>query len=300
MRREHWHLTEGIVFLHFAVYFLAASNPASLQALALAPPLVAQRPWTLLTFQFIHLGLVELFFSLLILWFFARPLEERWGSPRFLVFWLVSVLGAGMTALLFGQVLAGDVFLQTSLLFTFATLYPDMEILLFFILPVKVKWLALIGGTLLVYGSFARFGLLGGLANAAGMSAGYVFFLATRNLPSRRKLAFELKKAKGSAAAAARDLTVERRNRELGERLARTEASLASGDGPGEEGEALLRELERAVDPTVTICAPEDFGALEDPVCRTCPGFPECAARRLRSLAGPGDGSEDPRKDPAS
>ncbi len=293
MRREHWHLTEGIVFLHFAVYLLAATNPAALRTLALVPPLVGQRPWTLLTFQFIHTGLVELFFSLLILMFFARPLEERWGSPRFLAFWLVSVLGAGLTALLFGQVLAGDIFLQTSLLFTFATLYPDMEILLFFILPVRVKWLAVIGGTLLVYGSFARFGLLGGLANAAGMSAGYVFFLATRNLPSRRKLAFELKKAKGSAVAAARELSVERRNRELGERLARVEASLAAGEGPKSEAEALLRDLEAAVDPSVTICAPEDFGALEDPVCRTCPGFPECAARRLRSLPGYGEHGGD-------
>jgi len=155
------------------------------------------------------------------------------------------------------------------------------------------EWLAVIGGTLLVYGSFARFGLLGGLANAAGMSAGYVFFLATRNLPSRRKLAFELKKAKSSAAAAAKDHLVERKNRELGERLARVEARLAAGEGLGQEGAALLDELDAAVDSSVTICAPEDFGALEDPVCRTCPGFAECAARRLRTLSGGDDSPQD-------
>lgn len=290
MRREQWHLTEGILFLHFAVYLLAASRPAALQALALIPQLVTARPWTVFTFQFIHTGMLEVFFSLLILWFFARPLEDRWGSPRFAIFWLVSVLGAAGTAVLFGQVLAGDIFLQTSLLFTFATLYPDMEILLFFIVPVRVKWLAVIGGTLLVYSSFARFGLVGGLANAVGMSAGYVFFLLTRNIPSRRKLAFELKKAKGTAVAAAKDVTLERRNRELGESLEEAEARLAAGGGLGEEGQALLEQLDAAVDPSVTICAPEDFGALQDPVCRGCPGFPECAARRLRSRAKEKDG----------
>ena len=282
MRREQWHLTEGILFLHFAVYLLAASNRGALQVLALVPGLVRQRPWTLLTFQFIHMGMVELFFSLLILWFFARPLEEEWGSPRFLVFWLVSVLGAGITATLFGQVLAGDIFLQTSLLFTFATLYPDMEILLFFILPVKVKWLAVIGGTILVYSSFARFGLLGGIANAAGMSLGYVFFLVTRRLPSRRKLAFELKKAKGTAVATAREAVLERRNREWGERLLDLESRMEAGRDASEEVQAFLEELDRAVDPSVTICAPEDFHPVDDPVCRSCPGWPQCAARRLR------------------
>ncbi len=284
MRREQWHLTEGILFLHFAVSLLAASNRAALEALALVPGLVRARPWTLVTFQFIHTGTLELFFSLLILWFFARPLEESWGSPRFLLFWLVSVLGAGFTAVLFGQVLAGDVFLQTSLLFTYATLYPEMEILLFFILPVRVKWLGIIGGTILVSSSFARFGLLGGAANAAGMSLGYLFFLATRRLPSRRKAAFELKKARSTAASAVREAVLERRNREWGARLLALEEAARSGEDVSAELERFAAELEGAIDRSVTICAPEDFHPVNDPVCRGCAGWPECALRRLEDL----------------
>ena len=47
----------------------------------------------------------------------------------------------------------------------------------------------------------------------------------------------------------------------------------------------LLAELEQARDPSITVCAPEDFGYIDDGVCRSCPGYAECAARRIRMAA---------------
>jgi len=286
MRREQWHLTEGLIFAHFAIYFLTTTSPESRMALMLWPGQVLARPWTALTFQFLHGGMISFFFSMLILWIMGRPLEEEWGSPRFLVFWLVSVLGAAGTATLFGQPLAGDVFLQTSLLFTFATLSPDVEFLLFFILPVKVKWLAILGGGFLLYSSFATLGPLGGLANAVGMSAGYVYFLVTRKLPSRRKVAFKVKQARGTAVAVAREALVERRNLAWDPRVRNLVARLEAGGEPTAEDRELLAELEGARDPSITICAPSEFGFADDGVCRRCSGYPECALRRLREASG--------------
>jgi len=286
MKREIWHLTEGLVFMHLAVFFLTSTGQGSLEILALIPGLVASRPWTLFTFQFIHGGMISFFFSTLVLWIMARPLEELWGSLRFLVFYAVSIAGAVGTALLLGTPLAGDIFLATSLLFTFATLYPDTEFLIFFILPVKVKYLAIIGGAFLAFQSF-NYGLLAGAANFVGMSAGYVFFLATRRMPTRRKIAFEMKKRRANREIAVENNVSEERNLQWNPRVVQAEAETrAAGDIPAGHL-PLLEELDAAIDSTVTVCAPDDFGYTDDPICRTCTGYPECAARAIRA-AGQG------------
>ncbi len=202
-----------MIFAYFAVFILASSYQDGLLALALVPGEVAARPWSLLTYAFIpRQGMFWFFISMLVLWIMARPLEEEWGSPRFLAFWLVAVLGAAAMALVLGKALIGDVGFQASLLFTFATLYPETEFRLFFVLPVKVKYIAVVGGAFLLLTSFA-YGLLGGIANVVGGSAGYLFFLATRRLPSRRKVAFEIKKRRADLVAKVQDASVETRNR---------------------------------------------------------------------------------------
>jgi membrane associated rhomboid family serine protease len=285
MQREHWHLTEGLIFAHFAVFILSATMPGGQQALALIPGFIGARPWTLVTYQFVHGNSMFWFFiSMLVLWIMARPIEESWGSPRFLVFWLISTFGASLTAAALSRPLYGDIGFGTCLLFTFATLYPEVEFRLFFIIPVKVKYLAVIAAAILVYSSLS-YGIIGGLANVAGVSAGYLFFLATRRLPSRRKIAFEMKRKRAEVVGASENTRTEERNRswdpavrEAAER-ARTEGAVAGED------QAFLAKLDSAKDPSITVCAPTEFGFIDDDVCRSCTGYAECAARHIRMAA---------------
>jgi membrane associated rhomboid family serine protease len=285
MRREYWHLTEGLIFAHFAVFLLSYSNPEGLRALALFPGQVAARPWSLVTYQFIHgTSMFWFFISMLILWIMAKPLEDSWGSPRFLVFWLIATFGASIAAALLGISLAGDQAVSGSILFTFATLYPETEFRLFFIIPVKVKYLAIIAGAFLVFSGLSL-GLGAGIAYVAGMSAGYLFFLATRRLPTRRKLAFQLKKRKAEVALKVEDTTAAQRNLAWDPRLREAEARARELGAVAEQDEPFLAELETARDPSITVCAPDDFGYVDDDVCKTCTGFAECAARRIRMAA---------------
>jgi membrane associated rhomboid family serine protease len=285
MQREHWHLTEGLIFAHFAVFILSAMMPGSQQALMLVPGFLGARPWTLVTYQFVHGGGMFWFFiSMLVLWIMARPLEESWGSPRFLVFWLIATFGASGVATAIGMPLYGDVGFSTSLLFTFATLYPEVEFRLFFLIPVKVKYLAIIAAAFLVFSGLS-FGLATGAAYVAGMSAGYLFFLATRRLPTRRKVVFELNKHRASTAVKAEGLRAEEKNRVWDPKV-RSAAERASEMGSvAQDDEALLAELDGARDPSVTVCAPSEFGFVEDDVCRSCSGYAECAARHIRLAA---------------
>jgi len=282
MRREYWHLTEGLIFIHFAVFLLSYANPDGLRALALVPGEVKTRPWSLVTYQFIHgQSMFWFFISMLVLWIMAKPLEDDWGSPRFLAFWLVATCGASIIATLLGRPLIGDMAVSGSLLFTFATLYPEVEFRLFFVIPVKVKYLAVFGAALLVFSSLSL-GLLAGIANAAGMSAGYLFFLATRRLPSRRKLGFQLKQRKAEVQVKFESTAAEQNNRVWDPKVREAVARARELGRVAEEDEALLAELDAARDPAITICAPEEFGFIDDNVCRTCTGFPECSARLIR------------------
>ena len=292
MQREHWHLTEGLIFAHFAVFILSATMQEGLRALALIPGSISARPWTLVTYQFVHGSSMFWFFiSMLVLWIMARPIEEGWGSPRFLVFWLISTFGASLTSAALGQPLYGDVGFGTCLLFTFATLYPEVEFRLFFIIPVKVKYLAVIAGAFLVYSSLS-YGIVGGLANIVGVSSGYLFFLAIRRLPSRRKISFELKKRRAAAVIQSEDAQTEERNRGWDANVRAAEERARSGGAVADQDAEFLAELDGAKDPVITVCAPTEFGFIDDDVCKSCTGFAECAARRIRMAAEEGSGRD--------
>jgi membrane associated rhomboid family serine protease len=285
MQREHWHLTEGLIFAHFAVFILSATMPGGQQALALIPGFVGARPWTLVTYQFVHgSSLFWFFISMLVLWIMARPIEESWGSPRFLVFWLISTFGASVTAAALARPLFGDIGFGTCLLFTFATLYPEVEFRLFFIIPVKVKYLAVIAAAILVYSSLS-YGFAGGLANIVGVSSGYLFFLAIRRLPSRRKIAFEIKKKRADTVIHSENEQAESRNRAWDAPVRAAVERARAGSVVAEEDRELLAELDGAKDPSITVCAPTEFGFIDDDVCKGCTGFAECAARHIRMAA---------------
>jgi membrane associated rhomboid family serine protease len=288
MRSDSWRLTEGLIFVHFAVFILSWANRDGLVGLALIPGEVASRPWTLVTYQFVHGPSIFWFFiSMLVLWIMAKPLEESWGSPRFVTFWLVATFGASLTAAGLKLPLYGDVGVGTSILLTFATLFPEVEFRLFFLIPVKVKYLAIVAVAWLAFSSL-QMGLLPGVANIAGMCSGYLFFLATRNLPTRRKIAFELKKRRASASVQSETVAAEQRNQGWDPRVRDAVARATEAGAVAAEDEALLAELDAARDDSITVCAPSEFGYIDDDVCRTCPGFAECGARAIR-MAADGD-----------
>ena len=104
--------------------------------------------WRLLTFVFIPqstspLGLVlTLYFYYLI----GNTLENTWGDFQFNVYYLCGMLGAILAAALTGY--GTSYYINLSLFFAFAMLYPDFQVLLFFIIPIKMKYMALFSGAL--------------------------------------------------------------------------------------------------------------------------------------------------------
>lgn len=136
-------LTWYIVGLGAVVFALEFAKPGFTSMLTLDPELVKRgEVWRLITFLFIPLDAspIFIFFALYLTWMFGTSLEAEWGAFRYNVFYLLGMLGTAAAAFVTGEP-ASNVYLNTTIFLAFATIFPDFTLLLFFILPVKVKWL---------------------------------------------------------------------------------------------------------------------------------------------------------------
>ena len=137
--------------------------------------------WRLLTFIFRPpmlppapdaMSLIWAAFGLYMIYLFGTALENYWGKLRFNLFLLCGyALTVGFAFITPDEVVT-NIFIYGSLFLAFAWLNPDFEILIFFILPVKIKWLALIAWIGYAFMFFA-----GGLADKLSVVASVGNFL---------------------------------------------------------------------------------------------------------------------------
>ena len=112
--------------------------------------------WRLITYIFVPMSGNVLFLaiSLYFYYFIGKSIESAWGPFRFNLFYLCGVVITDLAALLLG-VNADISYLNMSLLLAFATLYPENRVLLFYIIPIKMKYLAWFYLAMTVYELFA-------------------------------------------------------------------------------------------------------------------------------------------------
>jgi len=113
--------------------------------LGLVPSEVTARPWTLVTYAFVHGGVGHFLFNMLALFFFGMPLEQRWGSRTFLLFYGLAALGGAFASFLFPRTLViGASAAIYGLLVAFAWYWPTALIYVLGIFPVQARWLVMI------------------------------------------------------------------------------------------------------------------------------------------------------------
>lgn len=124
-----------------------------LTKIGLDPALVLKgEVWRLITYIFIPPTDQPLLiiFALYFYYMFGTALEHEWGSFRFNVYYLIGMIGTTIAAFLTGNE-GTALYLNLSLLLAFARLFPDFQILLFFVLPVKIKYIAWFQWAFLAY-----------------------------------------------------------------------------------------------------------------------------------------------------
>jgi membrane associated rhomboid family serine protease len=261
--------------------------------LGLTPALVYGKGyvWQVVSYMFLHGGMFHIFLNMYALLLFGSHIEHLWGSKKFLFYYFFTGIGAGL--LIFGiNMAAGEpaAYIPTigasgavfGLLLAFGVLFPDVEILLFFILPIKAKFLVIMYGGIEFYSlvtmgtssSVSHVGHLGGLV------FGLIFFFIMR----RRGIEFKAKKVRAR-------ISKEIRNRD---------AEIAGSDSSRDSILKLLAKLKRDGSEALTddeyqilkhavilaeeseeICGPDDFNS-EDKDCLSCEDVDACIAREIK------------------
>jgi membrane associated rhomboid family serine protease len=153
--------------------------PASVwQYFAFVPNQLLVRPWTPLTYMFLHAGFLHLFFNMLALFFFGPPLEERWGSREFLKYYIICGLGGAVASFVFAAnaIVVGASAAVFGVMLAFAMNWPNAPIYIWGIFPVKAKWLVAILAGLSMLSAFqgARDGVAH-FAHLGGFVAGFLY-----------------------------------------------------------------------------------------------------------------------------
>ena len=134
----------------------------------------------------------NIFFAIIMMIFYYQlgtVLEQTWGSFRFNVYifggMIFTVLGAILMYFLMGQQVLGGYFstyyINLSIFLAFAVCYPDMKVMLYFIIPIKMKWMAIVYAALAVASAISS-GWVARVAILASLLNFIIFFLLTRNM----------------------------------------------------------------------------------------------------------------------
>jgi membrane associated rhomboid family serine protease len=161
-----------VVAFNALVFLLVRLNPEFQTVLSLNPARIMHgEVWRLVTYIFIP-QTFSFWFILLVLWFLwfiGEGLEQAWGAFRVTLYFFVGMIGTTAAAFFFGSNFSNSM-LTATLFFAFARFYPNEVVYLFFILPLKVKWIAWVMAGFLAFGFVAstnayRMALLAAVSN---------------------------------------------------------------------------------------------------------------------------------------
>jgi len=193
----------------FLLYYLIPPLAEHMTLLRLAPAAVLKHfaIFQLVTYLFLHADPWHILMNMLGLWMFGSPLERDWGTRRFLQYYFLCGIGAGVCDVMLNASLgnwgthtvgaSGAVY---GLLLAFGLLYPNAQVI-FFIFPMKAKYLVMIFGAVAFLGVLRPGSGVSDIAHLGGMAFGYAylrmrFFHIDLDYFGREYNAWKLRRAK--------------------------------------------------------------------------------------------------------
>ncbi len=163
-----------LIFANVVMYVLTLVVPGLGDALVFVPVEILTRPWTLITYMFLHAGFSHIFFNMLVLYFLGPRVEARLGSRRFIGLYLAAGITGGLlsfTSPTIGVIGAsGAVY---GVMFGYAYIWPRDVLHIWGVLPVESRWLvvgltvlSLVSGYASTGDGIAHFAHLGGFLGA--------------------------------------------------------------------------------------------------------------------------------------
>lgn len=277
-RGENLRSIHVLLFLNVAFYLLEHQDARRYEALFSFDwkAVLGGDIWRVFTWQFTQGGQgwfafpkpIVLFFTLFLLYIMGSAIEEAWGTFRFLMLFAISTLASAGAAAFLGVPLLGSYFVNFTLLFIYAAMFPFQTFYLFGTMPVRIRWIAWVAAVVLVAGVFA-----GGAANTAALAgaiAAYIYFVAMR-IPVAPPV---------QPAPVEEEDSVDSNAIRNAARFVAVKKALAAGSAT--DIDRLSTQFERDIIRGVNICGPADYKPDgQDGYCIRCDGFSECAVRYL-------------------
>jgi len=171
---------QWLLALNIGVYFLQLTlfgPDAVYSALALDPARFPSNWWTVATYMFVHAWLAHLAFNMFTLWMFGPRLEHAWGTRMFVQFYLWCGLGGGIAHLLFAQhsSVIGASGAISGVLVAYALRWPDEEVYLFGVIPMRSRWLILALLVMNIIFALSPGSRIDWTAHLGGMAFGWIF-----------------------------------------------------------------------------------------------------------------------------
>src|SRR5260370_21390180 len=131
----------GLLIANVGMYVITTTFPGVLTALVLVPALIPERPWSVVTYMFLHAGVWHLLFNMLALYFFGPRVEARLGSRQFLLLYFISGLVGALTCLLTpSAAILGASAAIFGVMFGYARYWPRDLVLVWGVLPIHARW----------------------------------------------------------------------------------------------------------------------------------------------------------------
>lgn len=185
--RRYYNAAFILIVINIAVFLLTMLFPRATIYLSMIPGYVIEGKafWQFFTYMFVHSGFTHILFNMIALFFFGTAVEKVIGSTEFLVFYLVTGLGAGIFSFAvyvatgtYMVILLGASGAVFGILLAYAALFPDSTIYVMGILPVRAPVLVAVYAVIELFSQFsgARSGVAH-LTHLAGFGFAWLYLL---------------------------------------------------------------------------------------------------------------------------
>ena len=168
---------QRLIIANVLMYFLQQTAPVVTGLFIFFPAEMFIRPWTIITYMFLHGSITHLLFNMLGLYFFGSRVEQRLGPERFFALYFLSGIAGALLSFIFarhGAVLgaSGAVF---GVMLAFARFWPRDQIYIWGVLPIEARWLVAISTLIALFGARSGGDGIAHFAHLGGFLGGFLY-----------------------------------------------------------------------------------------------------------------------------
>lgn len=207
--------TLRLIAANVVIFILSSTIPGFTELFMFVPVYVLVRPWTIITYMFLHAGIWHIGFNMLALYFFGPRLELEIGGKHFLWLYFLSGIMGALLSFIFSPYTAiigasGAIF---GVLIGYAHYWPRDQILIWGILPIEARWFVLIMTALSLFGGFSgEGGNIAHFAHLGGFVGGWLYIRWLDKGRRERMIPHEVRMPSPSSWDLRRWATIKREN----------------------------------------------------------------------------------------